>query len=63
MLFIHGPKYMHPAAIGLLSCAKKTTDNRFPKNDIRIRSRIKCKQMTSVNVMMVDHVIITAGFP
>ena len=58
--------------MGLSTCTKlelihchaqeKTIDNRFPRNDIRIHSRINCKQMASVNVKMVDHLIFTAGF-
>ena len=34
----------------------QTTDNRFPRNEIRIHSSIKCKQMVSVIVKMVDHI-------
>ena len=41
---------------------EKTIDNRFPRNEIGIHSRINCKQMASVNVKMVDHLIIAAGF-
>ena len=29
-------------------------DNRFPRNESRIRSSIKCKQMASINVKMVE---------
>ena len=42
---------------------EKTIDNRFPRNEIRTQSSIKCKQMASVDVKMVDHILITAGFP
>ena len=57
--------------VGLSTCTKlqlihshaqeKTIDNRFPKNETRIRSSIKCKQMAS-NVKMADDIIITARF-
>ena len=36
------------------------TENRRPRNKIRIHSSITCKQMASVNVKMVDYIIITA---
>ena len=55
---------MHQAGSELIHChaQEKTIDNRFPRNEIRIHSTINCKQMASVNVNMVDHLIITAGF-
>ena len=37
-------------------------DNRFPRNESRLRSSIKCKQVASINVKMVDNIIITARF-
>ena len=53
-------------SMGLSTCTKlqlihfhaqeKTIDNRFPRNEIRIRSSIKCKQMAYVNVKVVDHI-------
>ena len=52
---------MHQAAIIKLSCdgQEKTIENRLPRNEIRIHSSINCKQMASINVKMVDHVIRT----
>ena len=41
---------------------EKTIDNRFPRNESRIRLSIKCKQMAFINVKMVDDLIITARF-
>ena len=41
---------------------EKTIDNRFPRNEIRIHSRIDCKQMASVNVKTVDHLILLQDF-
>ena len=51
--------------MGLSTCTKlqlihfhakeKAIDNRFPRNEIRICSSMKCKQMASVNINMVDH--------
>ena len=59
-------------SMGLSTCTKlqliyshakeKTIDNRFLRNESRIRSSIKCKHMASVNVKMVDDIIITARF-
>ena len=59
-------------SMGLSTCTKlqlihchaqeKTIDNRFPRNEIRIHSRINCKQMASVNVKMVDHLISLQDF-
>ena len=57
---IHGPKYVHQAAI--MSCARKTIEKRVPRNEIRIHSSINCEQMASVNVKMVDHLIITENW-
>ena len=58
--------------MGLSTCTKlqlihchaqeKTIDNRFPRDEIRIHSRINCKQMASVNVKMVDHLISLQDF-
>ena len=39
---------------------EKTTEDRLLRNEIRIHSSINCKQMASVNVKMVDDIIITA---
>ena len=30
---------------------KRRLDNRFPRNESRIRSSIKCKQISSINVV------------
>ena len=59
-------------SMGLSTCTKlqlihshaqeKTIDNRFLGNESRIRSSIKCKQIASINVKMVDDIIITARF-
>ena len=43
------------------SCARKTIENRLPRNEIRIHSSINCKQMASVNVKMVDHAVWTGS--
>ena len=53
--------------MGLSTCTKlqlihchaqeKTFDNRFLRNEIRIHSTINCKQMASVTVKMVDHLL------
>ena len=56
--------------MGLSMCTKlqschaqeKTIENRVPRNEIRIHSSINCKQMASVNVKMVDHLIITENW-
>ena len=59
-------------SMGLSMCTKlqlihshvqeKTIINRFPRNESGIHSSIKCKQMASINVQMVDDIIITARF-
>ena len=41
---------------------EKMIDNRFPRNESSLRSSIKCKQVASINVKMVDNIIITARF-
>ena len=33
------------------------------RNETKTQSSIKCKQMASVDVKMVDYIIISAGFP
>ena len=56
--------------MGLSMCTKlqschaqeKTIKNRVPRNEIRIHSSINCKQMASVNVKMVDHLIVTENW-
>ena len=62
MLVIHRPKYTRQAATDSLHAQEKTIDNRFPRNEIRTHSRINCKQMASVNVKMVDHLISLQDF-
>ena len=48
----------------LQSCyaQEKMIENRVPRNETRIHSSINCKQMASVNVKMVDHLIITENW-
>ena len=45
---------------GACHAQEKTIEDRLPRNEIRIHSSINCKQMASVNVKMVEHIIITA---
>ena len=46
----------------LCHAQEKTIENRVPRNEIRIHSSISYKQMASVNVKMVDHLIITENW-
>ena len=42
----------------------KMIDNTFQRNEIRTQSNIKRKQMASMDVKIVDQIIISAaGFP
>ena len=41
---------------------EKMIDNMFPRNESRIRSSMKCKQMASISVKMTNDIIITARF-
>ena len=58
-----GPKYMHwTTKLQLIHshAQEKTIDNTFPRNESS--SSIKCKQMASINVNMLDDIIITASY-
>ena len=62
MLVIHGLSTCTKLQLIHCHAQEKTIDNRFLRNEIRIHSGINCKQMASVNVKMVEHLISLQDF-